>query len=131
MNTRHARPGMCGNWVSHWSPAECLDQAASGLQSTADLELRVEDYMLLDAMCQRRKSWSCEHCRNGVEFKNPATCRTCLWASPQRYEHIAMEQRRQLTLNWAGDDVEKYEQLRAQTEAIGISMEDYVKAQLT
>ena len=51
----------------------------------------LEAYMLLDASSQRAKSWSCEQCQNWQNDKDEATCRSCFWAFPEDYTHIAGE----------------------------------------
>lgn len=62
--------------------------------------LQPEDFMLVCSSCNRAKSWACEHCESWQALKDTMICRTCMFASPDLYEHIAMSQRRQLTLNW-------------------------------
>lgn len=52
----------------------------------------LEAYMLLDASSQRAKSWSCEQCRNWQNDRDEAICRSCFWAAPEDYIHIAGEQ---------------------------------------
>ncbi len=52
--------------------------AGDGVSAT----LRVMDYMLVCGSCNRAKSWSCEHCPNGLVGKDPNVCAECYWASP-------------------------------------------------
>lgn len=78
----------------------------------------VEEYMLLDASSQRAKSWACEHCRN-MDIRDEAICRTCYWAFPEAYEHIAMEPYRRVDLTWQGSDVEVHDRLRDMAAAEG------------
>lgn len=68
-------------------------------------------FMLVCGSCNRAKSWSCEQCVNWTTHKDPAECTTCMWASPDRYAHIALEQRRSVTLNWVGEDTIEYDDL--------------------
>lgn len=89
-------------------------------------EERVEDFMLLDASSQRSKSWACEGCRNFRELLKPAVCATCFWASPEAYEHVAMEVMRRTDILWRGDDVQAHDRLRKRAEAEGISMAEAV-----
>ena len=70
-------------------------------------------YMLLCASANRAKSWSCEHCPNWKE-KIPATCRTCYWAYPDDYTHVAMREVRRLDITWAQDEVADYDRLQAE-----------------
>jgi hypothetical protein len=69
-------------------------------------------YMLVCGSCNRSKSWSCEHCPNWTDDKDVATCQSCLWGSPEDYEHVATEQRRSLKLAWQGAAIADYERLR-------------------
>ena len=82
-------------------------------------------YMLLCASANRAKSWSCEHCRNW-QAKVEDTCRTCYWAYPDEYTHIAMREERRLDLIWSEEQVAEYDQLE---EAAGGKDElpDFVK----
>jgi hypothetical protein len=88
------------------------------------------DYMLLCASCNRAKSWSCEHCANGVEYKNPDLCKNCFWADPLNYTHVALRPIRRLDVVWAEDEVQHYERLKADAELLGQPLPDYVKAML-
>lgn len=90
-------------------------------------EERPEDYMLLDASSQRAKSWSCENCRNAREDRDVSVCRTCFWASPEVYTHVALEQVRRLDIEWRGSEVEAFDQLRTRAEQEGISLPALVK----
>ena len=68
-------------------------------QVGGDVGLEEEDvnaFMLLTGSSQRLKSFSCERCANFLEIKDPEICRSCLWAYPDSYNHIAMRQMRQL-----------------------------------
>ena len=47
-----------------------------------------ESYMLVSASENRQKSWTCEHCNNW-QVKNKNTCKTCFWAYPENYTHVA------------------------------------------
>lgn len=50
-----------------------------------------EDYMPLCPSCNRSKSWSCEHCPNW-RTRDTSICKTCFWASPEDYTHVATRQ---------------------------------------
>ena len=69
----------------------------------------IKEYMPLCGSCNRAKSWSCEHCENWVEKKDPTICATCYWASPVDYDHVAMRQMRRLDVVWEGKDVADFE----------------------
>lgn len=74
--------------------------------------------MLICGSCNHSKSFSCEHCRNWLELFDPAICRACYWGSPEKYDHIALEARRQVTINWVGDDqIRRYEMLSEEAQS--------------
>jgi hypothetical protein len=93
-------------------------------------DLKPENYMLLDASSQRAKSWSCEHCVNFLSLHAVKTCETCFWASPESYEHIAMQQIRRVEIEWAGDEVRQYENLKASAKNEGLSIQSLIKRSL-
>lgn len=77
-----------------------------------------QDFMLICGSCNRSKSYSCEHCRNWLELLDPTLCQSCYWGSPDQYTHTALEERRQVTLNWVGDDqIHQYEALHEEAAA--------------
>lgn len=86
-----------------------------------------EAYMLIAVWLQRAKSWSCEHCENGRKLRDPDTCKTCFWASPESYEHIAMEQRRRVDVTWIGAEVQDYEKVARAAAKVGCSVRDWLK----
>ncbi|WP_294320497.1 hypothetical protein [uncultured Sphingomonas sp.] len=88
------------------------------------------DFMLLDASSNRAKSWSCEHCDNFRYTVDPAICRTCLWASPEAYTHIAQTPSRRVELVWTGDDVAVFEQVRQAAQAADVDIATYIKQRL-
>lgn len=81
-------------------------------------------YMLLDASSQRAKSWSCEQCANFRDLRDPAVCKTCFWAFPENYEHIAMQQIRRTDIVWQGADVPVHDHLRVEADRAGLSMSE-------
>lgn len=89
--------------------------------------LNPDEFMLLCNSCNRAKSWTCEHCDNWLNSKIPTICNTCIFGSPNNYEHIAMQQRRRLTLTWEELEVRYYDQLKEKATEGGQSMSDYVK----
>lgn len=88
------------------------------------------DFMLLDASSNRAKSWSCEHCDNFQTKHDPAICKTCFWASPEDYLHIAETPSRRVELVWSGDEVADFERLKSGAEADGIGLAAYIKHRL-
>ena len=90
-------------------------------------EFDPEDFMLLCGSANRAKSWSCEHCANWLERRDPSICRSCYWAYPEGYIHIAMRQVRRLDIMWTGDEVEVYERLKKKTAELQQEIPGYVK----
>ena len=109
--------------VDHRIPYEI-----SGDDST--VALRVEDFMLLCGSCNRAKSWSCENCRNWTDLQDPAVCRTCYWATPKQYEHVATQSIRRADLTWTGDEVEQFDAARVAARASGVELPAFVKEAL-
>lgn len=73
--------------------------------------LDVADSMLLCGSCNRAKSWSCEHCRNWTTDHSIDVCRTCYWANPEDYKHVALRLIRRLDVTWTEAEVPGYERL--------------------
>jgi hypothetical protein len=90
-------------------------------------ELQAENFMLLCGSANRAKSWSCEHCDNWKNLKDKSICLSCYWAYPENYNHIAMQQVRRIDLLWQGKEVEIYEQLKQQANAIDLDISELVK----
>ena len=85
-------------------------------------------FMLICATCQRKKSWSCEHCENWLRRKDAGICRACYWASPGDYDHIAMQRERRADVVWAGKEVDDYERLQREAARNKKSVSDQIKA---
>ena len=79
-------------------------------------ESKREEYMLLDASSQRAKSWSCERCPNWQQHQDDQFCRSCFWAFPEEYEHVAGEQVRRVHVEWRGDEIDVFEGLLTRAE---------------
>jgi hypothetical protein len=86
-----------------------------------------KDFMLLCVSCQRAKSWSCEHCINWNETRNPEICSVCYWASPENYKHIALREIRRLDIVWTEEEIRTYEELERLSKAQNAEMPEYVK----
>lgn len=74
-------------------------------------------YMLVCASANRAKSWTCEHCPNW-ETKEATVCRTCYWAFPEDYTHVATREIRRLDLAWSGDETADYDRLRTEVDSL-------------
>ncbi|MEW6532213.1 MAG: HNH endonuclease [Thermodesulfobacteriota bacterium] len=90
-------------------------------------EIEGDDLLLICASCQRRKSWSCEHCKNWLGPKKEATCRVCFWSRPENYAHIASADARRIEISWVGPEVRQYEALVQKAARKGLSLNQYVK----
>ena len=90
------------------------------------LSENLDEYMLLCASANRAKSWSCENCPNWKQ-KNVESCKTCYWACPESYQHIAMRDIRRIDLLWSGDEVADYETLIEQSSKVQEEAPEYVK----
>ena len=89
----------------------------------------VEAYMLLDGSSQRGKSWSCENCPNMQPAARDAdVCKTCFWAYPDAYEHIATVDIRRTDISWQGDDVGVHDRLKAMAQQSGTTIAEMLKA---
>jgi len=68
--------------------------------------------MVLDGTCNRRKSWTCEHCQNFLKLKQVAICQSCYWANPEQHSHVAMEQMRRVDVVFLGRDAKAFDEFR-------------------
>lgn len=92
--------------------------------------VKAADFMLLCRSANRAKSWSCEHCPNFTEAKNPEVCRGCYWAFPENYTHIATRDERRLDLIWVGDEVGEHDALKGEAEKLRQDLPEFVKSVL-
>lgn len=98
---------------------------------SGDTERQLKEYMLLCGSCQRSKSWSCEHCDNWREGRQPEICRTCYWARPEDYTHIALKDHRRLEVVWLGEDeVSDHTKLKSLAATNAVALPLFAKAAL-
>lgn len=83
-------------------------------------------FMLLSPSANRDKSWACEHCKNWTK-KNPEVCRSCYYAFPEKYSHIACEQERKVDVVFKDDEVSLYDSLTVEAEREQVSAQDLIK----
>lgn len=107
--------------VDHRVPYEVAGDAAEGERDPGA-------FMLLCGSCNRAKSWSCEHCPNWLEERDPAICDTCYWARPDNYKHIGLRDIRRVEVVWTEDEVEVYERVKAKARAAHTELPDFVKS---
>lgn len=83
----------------------------------------LSQFMLLTGSANRRKSWACEHCSNWKR-KDPNYCRSCFYAYPENYTHVADRDERILMIVFSNDDVSAYDRMKA---VLGERASDYWK----
>ena len=83
-------------------------------------------FMLLCPSANRNKSWSCEHCPNWSQ-KDINICRSCYYAFPENYTHIACEEERRIDLVMKGDDIDLYNDVAMMAKRDHISNQELVK----
>lgn len=86
-------------------------------------------YMLVCGPCNRRKSWSCEHCPNW-QAKVQDVCLTCYWAYPLDYQHVATKPVRRAELIWENEEVADYEAVQTLAESEGFALGQFIKSVL-
>lgn len=89
-----------------------------------------DPYQLLDGACNRKKSWSCEHCQNWQKLKSFDTCLSCYWANPDTYAHVAMQPERRVDLVWKGEEVNAFERLKRVADMNKRSVADEIKTMI-
>jgi hypothetical protein len=81
--------------VDHRVPYEVAGESLGGKPDT---------YLVLDGSCNRRKSWTCEHCENFAGLRQVNLCQTCYWANPTEHSHVALQPIRRLDVVWQKDE---------------------------
>lgn len=104
--------------VDHRIPYEVAGESRRGEE---------EPYQILCGSCNRKKSWNCEHCQNWLREKSLELCRSCYWASPNDYSHVAMQEQRRIDLVWVGDEVKDFEQIRQEAARHQRSVSEEIK----
>ena len=84
-------------------------------------------FMVLCGSCNRKKSWSCEHCPNWTGKRSVAVCETCYWAGSADYPHVAMEQQRRADIVWRENEIADYERLRENAQRAAEAVPEYIK----
>lgn len=67
----------------------------------------VDELMPLCGSCNRSKSWTCENCHNW-EVRDPRICKECYWSSPNKYNHVSMNQERKIQIAITDPNIIKY-----------------------
>lgn len=105
--------------IDHRVPFEVAGDAIGEMDSA--------DFMLLCGSCNRAKSWSCEHCRNWTVDHLREVCRSCYWATPEDYTHVALRLMRRLDVVWSGDEVPEHDHLIQLAQHAHKELPDFVK----
>jgi len=82
-------------------------------------------------LCNRGKSWCCEHCESWLKLKDPEICEGCYWASPDAYVHIALREERRVDIVWSEKDVAIYDKIKKLALSAEVRMPEYVKLVLS
>ncbi|SRR5581483_4458979 len=107
-------------WVYHRIPFLVVGNAAG-------MDKDPSQFMLLCAPHNRSKSWTCEHCANGIRDKEISVCATCYWASPENYVHVALRPERRVDLTWQEGEVRSYDRLKRTAQKNNRTLQDYLK----
>ena len=83
-------------------------------------------FMLLSPSANRDKSWACEHCINWEE-RDVDMCRSCYYAFPETYSHIAGLDERKINVVFKGEDVELYKKIVVQAQKENVSVQSFAK----
>jgi hypothetical protein len=84
-------------------------------------------FMVLCGSCNRKKSWSCEHCPNWSHERSVSVCESCYWSGLAEYTHVATEQQRRADLVWRLDEIADYERLREKASQAAQAVPEYIK----
>ncbi|MFC0683425.1 hypothetical protein [Novosphingobium clariflavum] len=90
-------------------------------------EQDVGSFMLLSGSSQRAKSFSCENCENWTTIHDEAICRTCYWAFPEAYTHVAMREVRRADVVWQDGETKQFDALNKLAHEQGTTVSQLVK----
>jgi hypothetical protein len=88
---------------------------------------KADAFMLVCGSCNRTKSWACEHCVNWTKKKEVEICKSCYWASPLDYKHVAMVEARRADVVWLEKDVKSFDKFREACKKSGETIQDGIK----
>jgi hypothetical protein len=94
--------------------------------------LKLDDFMLLCAECNRKKARATETGCSKTCFKSGDldVIRSCFWASPENYSHICMEPIRRAEIVWKGEEVGEYNEITKRAQGSKKTLNEYIKQQL-
>ena len=87
-------------------------------------------YQILCGSCNRKKSWACEHCQNVIQSKDLNICRSCYWAEPDSFTHVAMQQQRRVDIIWVDTEVSDFDRIKSDADSNGITIQQEIKKML-
>ncbi len=90
-------------------------------------ERKLDDFMLLSRSMQRAKSWDCENCTNILEHFDTDICKSCYWAYPEKYTHVAMKEMRSINITWEDKEVASYDALEKRCLEENKIVQEYIK----
>jgi hypothetical protein len=85
----------------------------------------VDDWQILCGSHQRKKSYECENCPNYAE-KDVDVCRSCFWAFPEDYTHIATRPVKRLDLTWGEERMHIYDKVEEYATKNGFTVREAV-----
>lgn len=88
--------------------------------------LNTDYFMLLSPSANRDKSWACEHCPNWSE-KNLDMCKTCYYAYPEEYQHIAGVKEKKLALVFSSEEIDLFNEIAEEAKLHNTSYQSVVK----
>ena len=86
-------------------------------------ERNIEEFMLLSRSMQRSKSWACEGCENIKIHFDISICKTCYWAYPEAYDHIAMKRERRIDITFSEDETYIFDKLQLKAKESSQSLQ--------
>ena len=90
-------------------------------------EHKIDEYMLVCASANRKKSNSCENCDNW-KVKDIEVCKECYWAFPNSdYTHVAMKRERRVDILWQGEDVNEYDALTQEAITSETTLPEHIR----
>lgn len=90
----------------------------------------VDEFMLLSASMQRSKSWACENCENSRRLYIIQNCKSCYWANPDQFTHVALRPERRVDLVFLNGEIFAFDQMKANATELRISIQSYIKKML-
>lgn len=83
-------------------------------------------FMLLSPSANREKSWACEHCENW-ENKDVNMCKSCYYAFPENYAHIAGLEERKINVVFKDQDMDLYKKIVDCAKKENMSVQSFTK----